>query len=40
MRTRKSSPLWVGLTFGLIFEGKATYLTGYLIFEYLLALFR
>ena len=39
-RERESMPLWVWLALGLMAIGAATYLTGYWVFEELIAHFR
>jgi hypothetical protein len=37
---RETTPLWVWLFFGLLVIGGATYLTGYWMFEELIAHFK
>jgi hypothetical protein len=39
-RERESTPLWVWFFFGLMVIGAAVYLTGYWMFEELIASFR
>jgi hypothetical protein len=39
-RERESAPLWVWFFFGLMAVGVATYLTGYWMFEEMIAHFR